>query len=101
MQEDPNEKVFGLICKHICNLNLQSVDTCGSLGCTLGNSRDTVKAKIVLLKGIVESMDIKQSPCVLEGCRNQTTKIVHKKFADTKIAKPRAFRVDILSLSSI
>ena len=51
MQEDPNEKVFGLICKHICNLILQSVDTCGSLGCTLGNSRDTVKAKIVLFKG--------------------------------------------------
>ena len=41
----------GLICKHICNLTLQSVDMCGSLGCTLDNSRDTVKAKIVLFKG--------------------------------------------------
>ena len=30
----------------ICNLIVQSVDTSGSLGCTLGNSRDTRRPKL-------------------------------------------------------
>ena len=56
LQKDPNEKVSGLVCKHICNLIVQSVDTSGSLGCTLGNSRDTGRPKLHYLKGIMKSM---------------------------------------------
>ena len=55
-QKDPNEKVSGLVCKHICNLIVQSVDTSGSLGCTLGNSRDTGRPKLHYLKGVMKSM---------------------------------------------